>query len=232
MKNRILGSALIAILVSVGVYAAEVTDLETVDGSNTNANFGFPENMAPSSVNDNMRATQGIIARWYSDWRGEASATGSGNAIDVSTSRTISSYEDGFLMVFEATAANTGATTVNFGAGAKSINKFHDQALASGDIEAGQKVIVIYNSDDGIFQMVSSIANAVGFNDPMTTQGDLIARITPNTTGRLGIGVTNAVLFSDGTDIAWSTTPSSVVHTGVKSFGWENRMAQPSPIHL
>src|SRR5260221_1994196 len=26
--------------------------------------------------------------------------------------------------------------------------------------------------------------------------------------------------------------PSSVVHTGVKSFGCENRMAQPSPIHL
>src|SRR5690348_6204238 len=25
--------------------------------------------------------------------------------------------------------------------------------------------------------------------------------------------------------------PSSVVHTGVKSLGWENRMAQPSPIH-
>src|SRR5262245_64219396 len=25
--------------------------------------------------------------------------------------------------------------------------------------------------------------------------------------------------------------PSSVVHTGVKSFGWENRIAQPSPIH-
>ena len=27
-----------------------------------------------------------------------------------------------------------------------------------------------------------------------------------------------------------ATLPSSVVHTGVKSFGWENRMAHPSPI--
>jgi len=26
-------------------------------------------------------------------------------------------------------------------------------------------------------------------------------------------------------------TPSSVVHTGVKSFGCEKRIAQPSPIH-
>ena len=25
--------------------------------------------------------------------------------------------------------------------------------------------------------------------------------------------------------------PSSVVQTGVKSFGWENSIAQPSPIH-
>jgi hypothetical protein len=31
----------------------------------------------------------------------------------------------------------------------------------------------------------------------------------------------------------WSPAiqPSSVVHTGVKSFGCENRIAQPSPIH-
>src|SRR5688572_509679 len=28
----------------------------------------------------------------------------------------------------------------------------------------------------------------------------------------------------------FAMVPSSVVHTGVKSFGWENRMAQPSPI--
>ena len=32
-------------------------------------------------------------------------------------------------------------------------------------------------------------------------------------------------------DLSPATAPSSVVQTGVKSFGWENSSAQPSPIH-
>src|SRR5262247_179911 len=39
------------------------------------------------------------------------------------------------------------------------------------------------------------------------------------------------VLRSSNFGFSPAMYPSSVVHTGVKSFGWENRMAHPFPIH-
>lgn len=213
MKKHILISVLTALLVSVGVYAGEVTDLSTTDASNTNTSYGFPENQAPSTVNDNLRAYQGMTARWYEDWRGTvvANTSGTANAIMVSPNRTITAYEDGFWMAFEATPTNTGSATVNFGPGAKTIKKNHDQNLASGDIEGGQKVIVVYNADEDVFQMLSATAAAdVGFADPLTTRGDVIYRNSSNATARLAVGTTDSVLSSDGIDVSWSTAQSAL----------------------
>ncbi len=42
-----------------------------------------------------------------------------------------------------------------------------------------------------------------GFLDPMTTRGDIIYRNAANTTTRLGAGLANTVLMSDGTDISY-----------------------------
>lgn len=204
MKRKLF--ALLAVLaVTVPAWAEDITDLSTTDASNT---ARFPENMAPSAVNDGARALEGIIARWYEDWRGSVVDYGPADAMRVTPNRTLSAYEDGLFMAFEATAANTGAATFEIGTlGAKSVKKAHDQNLAAGDIEAGQKVIVVYNADEDVFQMLS--VPATNLSDPLTTRGDIIYRDSSSTT-RLALGVTDAILTSDGTDLAWSVTPSPI----------------------
>jgi len=67
-------------------------------------------------------------------------------------------YFDGMTVLFKANTANTGAATLNVNAlGAKTIKKYHDQDLATGDIESGQIVVVVYDGTN--FQMISDVAN-------------------------------------------------------------------------
>jgi len=66
-------------------------------------------------------------------------------------------YYTGMMFSFTANTANTGAATLNVNAlGAKTIKKLHDQDLATGDIEAGQVVVVIYDGTN--LQMISQLA--------------------------------------------------------------------------
>ena len=70
-------------------------------------------------------------------------------------------YAAGQEFRFKADAANTGGATLNVnGLGAKTILKQNDQALATGDIEAGQIVTVVYDGTN--FQMQSQVASAAG----------------------------------------------------------------------
>jgi len=63
----------------------------------------------------------------------------------------------GVSINFKANTLNTGAATLNLNSlGAKTILKMNDQALATGDIEAGQIVTVVYDGTN--FQMVSTSA--------------------------------------------------------------------------
>jgi len=66
-------------------------------------------------------------------------------------------YLAGMLLMFTANTANTGSASLNINAmGAKTIRKLNDTELATGDIEAGQVVVVVY--DGTFFQMISQLA--------------------------------------------------------------------------
>lgn len=68
-----------------------------------------------------------------------------------------SAYVTGMMITFTANTANTGAATLNAnGFGAKTIKKLHDQDLITGDIEAGQVVVVVYDGTN--FQLISQLA--------------------------------------------------------------------------
>ena len=155
---------------------AEINDLNISDSLNT---ARFPEGQAPSTVNDGMRAVEGILARWHKDINGSLVATGTANAYVVAANRTLGALYDGLSITFEANFTNTGSATLNVDSlGAKTINKNHNVALGSGDIESGQKVQVIYDSDGDIWQMVSSTAipsaslGANTFTENQTIQSD------------------------------------------------------------
>ncbi len=195
------------------VHANEVKDLSSTDASNTGtaANAGFPENMPPSDVNNAARALEGMIARWYTDWRGVLRDYGAANTVKVTPERTIGALFDGLTIAFKVTTTNTGAATLQLGSlTAKTIKKHHDQDLASGDLEAGSQAVVTYHADEDTFQLLTPTAIApvteVTFTNPMTTRGDIITR-DANAPTRLALGAANTVLHSDGTDTEWKAGP-------------------------
>lgn len=99
---------------------------------------------------------------------------------------------------FKAANANTAAVTLQIDTtGAKAIKKFHDQDLASGDIQQDQIVAVIYNSTDDVFELVSSVATA-SFTTISTT-GDATIGGTAN--------VAAGLLFDETAD--HSKTPAA-----------------------
>ena len=115
------------------MWAAEVTDLNITDASNTDR---FPEGMAPGDVNDAARALEGILARWEKDINGTLDSGGSSSAYTLTPNRTVSAYSDGQLFVFEANHTNSGAATLNVSSlGAKDIRKNGSDALVAGDIK-------------------------------------------------------------------------------------------------
>ena len=178
---------------------AEIQDLSTTDASNTGtaANAGFPENMNPSDVNNAARALEGMIARLYADTNGSIITTGSGNAYVLAAARTIASYAQGQVFMFEANHANTGASTLNVDSvGAKAIVKHDDVALASGDIKAGQIVFVAYEATADNFQMLSPPSGPVGVAQGGTGVSSL-------TDGHILIGtgstITSGAFFSSST---------------------------------
>lgn len=69
----------------------------------------------------------------------------------------ISAYVDGQMFSFMANTANTGAATLDAGPSALTIKKLSDQDLETGDIEAGQ--IVVVQVAGSVFQMQSQVAS-------------------------------------------------------------------------
>lgn len=72
-----------------------------------------------------------------------------------------SAYAAGQEFSFKANTANTGAASLNVNSlGAKTLKKFTDQDLATGDIEAGSIVKVVYDGTN--FQVISILAATGG----------------------------------------------------------------------
>lgn len=146
--------ALLGLLLSFGAQAAEINDLNITDSSNT---ARFPEGMAAGDVNDSARALEGLIARWYADENCSVASTGSSNTYAMAANQTLGAYYDGLVVCFDANHSNTGAATLNVDTlGAKTIKKYNDQDVESGDIDANQKVLVVYDGTN--FQLLSAVS--------------------------------------------------------------------------
>jgi hypothetical protein len=88
-----------------------------------------------------------------------AADVGATDTYAITLSPVPAAYANGFMVNFKANTANTGTATLNVnGLGAITIVKAHDQTLATGDIEAGQIVQVVYDSVGPVFQMQSQAA--------------------------------------------------------------------------
>lgn len=210
----VLSSVLAVALVWGILQAAEVTDLNTSDAANTGtaANAGFPENMPPSDVNNAARALSGMIARWYDDVSFAATSGGVANAITATAWRTISAYEQGLTMAITVAVANTSTTSLDVdGVGTREILKYHDQPLASGDLEAGQMIIVAYDAAQDAWQLLTPIANAPGDLLAANNLSDLNSAATGRT--NLGVAYGNHTIWLPAGSLAASSVSGAASNT-------------------
>jgi len=92
------------------------------------------------------------------------------DTITAEASPTITKYVDKETYVFTAATTIIGPATLNIdGVGAQAIVKNHDKALASGDIEATEVIVVVYNESSTDFALVNQKSGGWEFVFPAAT---------------------------------------------------------------
>lgn len=133
---------------------SNISQWSVLDASNSsNPPAGAPENIAPSTVNDIMRAMMGATARWYSDTDGSLVTAGAGNSYTLTTNSSFTALADISLLVFRVDRANTDSATLAVdGLPAKTMRS-SGSALISGQLVADTIVAASYNSTDDVYDL-------------------------------------------------------------------------------
>lgn len=191
-KKRLLGWLVAAALVIapaahiIRAIAADLSDnatySETDASNNTTTNPGWPENMAPSRVNDAARALQGALKRFWDRIGGTIASTGSGNAYTITYSVSPTTYGNGETFTFKPNFTNYGAASLNINAvGWKSIVKPSTNgliAVAASDIGSGNHLSVQFNQTADQFVIVSAFPNYQGRQTVFVPAGAMLSRAT------------------------------------------------------
>lgn len=106
-----------------------------------------------SQGDDHLRLLKSTAKKTFPGFSGAVVASGTvGGTADVITitpTTALVSYVAPMLLVFEPSAANTGAVTVNVSAlGAKSLKTDAGAALSAGDLVSGEPVLAAYDGTD------------------------------------------------------------------------------------
>ena len=139
-----------------------LADYDSTAASNTDVGgIDIDENCSPANINNAIREVMSHLADFHGDVTGGTATTNSGNDYSLTTNDGVSAYAAGQLYAFACNAANTGAATLDVNTiGAKDLEKAHDVALESGDLEANGVYIVAYNATDDTFQLLTQVAKA------------------------------------------------------------------------
>lgn len=160
-----------------------IQDWSTTAASNTSIDgIDIAENCSPANLNNAARASMANIAAMR-DLLGAAATTGgSANAQTLTSGLTLTAYQQGLLIGFEAGYSNSGATTLNVDSvGAVAIKTPAGADLTSGMITAGGIYLVAYKAGAGVFILIGAAANE------LTATLEAIGAITP-TDGRILVG--------------------------------------------
>ena len=100
-----------------------------------------------------------------------AADAGASDTYVITLSPVPTAYFTGMVVHFKANTANTGAATLNVNSlGAVTIKKSHDQDLATGDIESGQIVTVVYDGTNFQMQSQKSSTASLTYTNGVTTK--------------------------------------------------------------
>ena len=144
----------------------------------------------------------------------QATDTGTANAHVIALSPAITAYASGQKVTFKSGSANTTASTLNVnGLGVKAIKKLHDQDVASGDIESGSIVTVVYDGTN--FQMTSQVAAAGSFALSATDVLDFGASTLTLSSGAVtGTGSRHVIAAQSGTTDNFDTLATTNYSAG------------------
>ncbi len=153
--------------------------------------------------------------------------TGAADAYVITPSPSIGAYEEGQRLVFRATNANTGATTLNVNAlGATTVETNDAAALEANMIVVGGYYEVTYDANGSRFVLTSphsltevNEGRTLTAGTGMTGGGDLSANRTFNVIG--GTGIT-----ANANDVA--TDDSAIVHDNLSGFVADEHVAHGS----
>ena len=175
--------------------ASGLTNCITKDGQSTpTANIPMGSNKITSLAVGTLANDAATLGQVQST---AAKLIGSISGVDTVLgimSPTLTAYAAGQLFYYIAAGANTGAVTLNIdGLGAKAVTRDGATALAAGDINSGEIVVVIY--DGTRFQMINA-ANSFGnttINGTLTVTGNTGLQANVSITSTLSVGGTFAV---------------------------------------
>jgi hypothetical protein len=201
---------------------SEIWDLDVTDANNTLTGFGFPENMNPSDVNDNLRAILGALARWYGDTNGTLVSAGTGGAYTIASPNRswTTSYSDGAVLMFQAhTVCSSAPTLAVDGKTAKTIMKNATTTVSASDIIQDQICLVAYESTGDKWQLLSPVSGSNGLplladnnlsdvGSAATAFSNIKQAASDSATGVVELAIASEV--NTGTDATRSITPDAL----------------------
>jgi microcystin-dependent protein len=170
------------------------------DSSDTTINMR--EGMAPSAVNDGIRALMAATASWRDDTAGATVTSGTANVYTLSTYSAFDTlpHLSGQMIAFTPHATNTAATTLAVdGLAAKPVRLSPNVEIPAGVLIAGTPYLALYNNSDGAFYL-HGVAAAQAYAIPVGSGMDYWGTTAPSSVFAFACGqgisrTTYSVLF-------------------------------------
>ncbi len=220
MLGALIAGPLYIIGQAIAVDISASSWSETDASNNSTPPAGFPENQAPSTVNDSARALMGATKRFWNRINGTGTATGSSGVYALSYTVAPSTYVNGETFSFKANHTNgsTGASLNINSLGARTLVKPSTNgliAVSASDIATNNRVMVQYDSTADQFVVVSMLPAGSGGGDvtgPSSATNNALA-IFSGTTGKIiaDSATSYTSLKTQGKETVWLPAAAMVV---------------------
>jgi microcystin-dependent protein len=177
------------------------------NNATADAAINMAEGMAPSAVNDGIRALMASAAGFRDDIAGAIVTSGTSTAYTVASYQVFDSlaHMNGQMVAFSPHATNGATVTLNVdGLGAKPLRSAPSTELLAGVLIQGTPYTAVYNSSDAAFYLHGFFGNP--YNVPLLGGMDYWDTIAPNSSFIFPLGQAISRTTYAATFARWGTT--------------------------